>query len=71
MYFLQLKEVFMWLSSKRKQVTYGSAFSDYFRGFVDFAMILNKSGSLRFHSGTYFYGAAILVFIIFGSVMVW
>ena len=56
------------INQREKQVTYGSAFSDYFRGFVDFTGYSTRAGHW-FPFGT-IYGAAILIFIIFfGSVI--
>ena len=56
------------INQREKQVTYGSAFSDYFRGFVDFTGYSTRAGHW-FPFGT-IYGAAILIFIIFfGSVL--
>ena len=55
------------INQREKQVTYGSAFSDYFRGFVDFTGYSTRAGHW-FPFGT-IYGATILIFIIFfGSV---
>ena len=56
------------INQREKQVTYGSAFSDYFRGFVDFTGYSTRAGHW-FPFGT-IYGAVILIFIIFfGSVI--
>ena len=56
------------INQREKQVTYGSAFSDYFRGFVDFTGYSTRAGHW-FPFGT-IYGAVILIFIIFfGSVL--
>ena len=55
------------INQRQKPVTYGSAFNDFFKGFVDFTGYTTRAGHW-FPFGT-IYGATILIFIIFfGSV---
>ena len=56
------------INQRQKPVTYGSSFSDFFKGFVDFTGYTTRAGHW-FPFGT-IYGATILIFIIFfGSVV--
>ena len=56
------------INQRQKTVTYGSSFSDFFKGFVDFTGYTTRAGHW-FPFGT-IYGATILIFIIFfGSVV--
>ena len=56
------------INQRQKAVTYGSSFSDFFKGFVDFTGYTTRAGHW-FPFGT-IYGATILIFIIFfGSVV--
>ncbi|MEZ7737274.1 DUF805 domain-containing protein [Gemella sanguinis] len=55
------------INQRQKPVTYGSAFNDFFKGFVEFTGYTTRAGHW-FPFGT-IYGATILIFIIFfGSV---
>ena len=51
------------INQREKHVTFGTAFGDYFRGFVDFTGYSTRAGHW-FPFGT-IYGAVILIFIIF------
>ena len=51
------------INQREKHVTFGTAFGDYFRGFVDFTGCSTRAGHW-FPFGT-IYGAVILIFIIF------